>query len=441
MATPTLALIPTGYKAGKLYSVLPESGVGDFTVVRATEATRVNEEGLIETMGANVPRLDYSGGGCPVLLTEPQRSNLFPYSSDYNQTDWTKINITIESNSTISPDGTLNADKILEQVDSANGHFMFDNLGLSINTEYNFSIFVKKLNRRYVAIQNSYNAANGSIAFFDLDTESLVYTYSAGTVGTFIVSDAKIEKYPNGWYRLSATFESDAAGGVLPSLVLANSQWSTGFSYNNLYTGDVTKGIYAWGAQVESNASYPTSLIKTSGSAVTRNGDQVYGSGDAATFNDSEGVLMLEASALADDGTNRFISLTDGSNDNRVLFGYRASSNQVFARIEGNNSASVDLTNVVNDTKTVIKLAIYYDNLYNYKMYINGFLVDSAIGTDSIIGLNILDFTNATGAEQFYGNTKQLQYFNTALTDSELETLTSWTSFIEMAQAQNYNII
>ena len=83
MATPKLALIPTGYKAGKLYSVLPESGVGDFTVVRATEATRVNEAGLIETMGANVPRLDYSGGGCPVLLTEPQRTNYIVESNGF----------------------------------------------------------------------------------------------------------------------------------------------------------------------------------------------------------------------------------------------------------------------------------------------------------------------------------------------------------------------
>jgi len=440
MATPTLALIPTGYKAGKLYSVLPESGVGDFTVVRATEATRVNEEGLIETMGANVPRLDYSGGGCPVLLTEPQRSNLFPYSSDYNQTDWTKINITIESNSTISPDGTLNADKILEQVDSANGHFMFDNLGLSINTEYNFSIFVKKLNRRYVAIQNSYNAANGSIAFFDLDTESLVYTYSAGTVGTFIVSDAKIEKYPNGWYRLSATFESDAAGGVLPSLVLANSQWSTGFSYNNLYTGDVTKGIYAWGAQVESNASYPTSLIKTSGSAVTRNGDQVYGAGDAATFNDSEGVLYAEFSALSNDGTFRILSLSNGTTSNEVKIQLSSTDNTIGFGVVAGGVPQTDQFYTIADTLSNNKIAAKYKE-NDFALWVNG--IEVLTDSSGIIptGLSTLNFERGTGSNPFYGNTKQIQYFNTALTDSELEKLTSWASFIEMAQAQNYNII
>jgi len=239
----------------------------DFT--RASSATVVNKAGLIETAANGIPRIDFLGNTSGALKLEPQRTNLLPYSSDFSQ--WSLVNnITINPDSTMSPDGTLNASKVLEQVASANGHMVFDNLGLTPSVEYNFSIFVKKLNRRYVALQNSYNTQNGSIAFFDLDTETLVYTYSAGTVGTFTVSDAKIEKYNNGWYRLSANFQSDVS--VLPTLVLADSQWSTGFSYNNLYTGDVTKGLYVYGAQVEQE-SYSTSLKTTFASAERRVAD------------------------------------------------------------------------------------------------------------------------------------------------------------------------
>jgi hypothetical protein len=69
MANPTLAMIPSGYKAGKVYSVLPVNGDGDFsTFTRAGQATRVNQSGFIETVDANIPRLDYTNGGCPVLL-------------------------------------------------------------------------------------------------------------------------------------------------------------------------------------------------------------------------------------------------------------------------------------------------------------------------------------------------------------------------------------
>jgi len=54
MAIPSLAMIPSGYKDGKVYSVLPENGDGDFTFSRGSHATRVNSEGLIESM-------DYEG--------------------------------------------------------------------------------------------------------------------------------------------------------------------------------------------------------------------------------------------------------------------------------------------------------------------------------------------------------------------------------------------
>jgi hypothetical protein len=68
----SLVITPNGFKAGKLYAV---KGT-DLNVVRATSATRVNANGLIETVASNVPRIDYTGGGCPSILVEPQRTNL-----------------------------------------------------------------------------------------------------------------------------------------------------------------------------------------------------------------------------------------------------------------------------------------------------------------------------------------------------------------------------
>ena len=65
-----LLLIPSGYKAGKVYSQFPPSGDGDFTFSRTGEATRINQAGVIETVASDVPRLDYSSGKCPDLLLE-----------------------------------------------------------------------------------------------------------------------------------------------------------------------------------------------------------------------------------------------------------------------------------------------------------------------------------------------------------------------------------
>jgi cytochrome c-type biogenesis protein CcmE len=67
---------PNGYKASKLYAAIPTNGDGDMTVTRATTATRVDENDLISSVASNVPRIDYTGGGCPSILLEPLRTNI-----------------------------------------------------------------------------------------------------------------------------------------------------------------------------------------------------------------------------------------------------------------------------------------------------------------------------------------------------------------------------
>jgi hypothetical protein len=421
MATPTLALIPTGYKAGKLYSVLPESGVGDFTVVRATEATRVNEEGLIETMGANVPRLDYSGGGCPVLLTEPQRTNLVTYSEDFINASWAKNGASVTSGF-LSPDGTLNASKLSE--DNTNAiHRIYQTATVSASPNATISIYVKYNQRKFVLLR----IADSTVGrWYDIENGVLGSTYT-GTP-----NDSSIESVGNGWYRI--TISHTVSNQARLEL------WVSDIESISAYQGDTNKGVYIWGAQVEVG-SYPTSLIKTEGSAVTRNGDQVTGAGDAATFNDSEGVLMAEIAALANDLTNRQMTLSDGTNDNRLVLKYDNQSNiiQSFNRVGGVESAflSANISDITLFSKCLVKYKVN-----DYQLWINGFKLDADTSASvwSPSTLNDLKINEGGGAD-FFGNVKQVQYFNTALTDSELETLTSWTSFIEMAQAQNYNII
>ena len=79
----SLVLTPNAYKAGKLYSAVPNDGTGDFTVDRNSTATYIGQDGLIKTALANVPRIDWSTGEA-VVLVEPQRTNLIPYSEDFS---------------------------------------------------------------------------------------------------------------------------------------------------------------------------------------------------------------------------------------------------------------------------------------------------------------------------------------------------------------------
>ena len=146
---------------------------------------------------------------------------------------------------------------------------------------------------------------------------------------------------------------------------------------------------------------------------------------------------MAEISALADDVENKFISISNGSNTETLRIAYISGTD---IRLE---TAMTSGTNFQKDVEINLsdnnKVCFQYKS-NEYKVFVNGFSYSVTQRTTTPSGLNELAFDRGDGAKNFYGNTSQIQYFNTVLTDSELEKLTSWTSFIEMAQSQLYSV-
>ena len=408
MAKPKLALIPAA-QGSKFYSVLPSDGVGDFDFARASAATRINKYGLIETVASGQSRLNYPlidgvVKGCPSHILEPARTNSLPYSQDFSNAAWLKSNVTIISNSIISPDGTLNADEL--QVTSSGGN-IYDNVG---NTgDGVFSVFAKYKDTQFIRLRST-----SSYAYFDIKN---------GIVGsTLSVLGTKIENYGNGWYKCSVIGNNTNS---LAQIFVSSDGVNVGLG-----------NVYLWGADFQMG-SYPTSYIPTSGFTVTRVAETANNAGDASTFNDSEGVLMAEISALANDGTSKFVSINSGSNANEILYGFSATGN--YLRLRANSSTVFETTISGLDALINSKSAIKYKS-GDWSIYINGFKVGLGNETFSFTSnINELEFRGAAGSP-FYGNTKQLQYFDSALNDSELETLTSWVSFQDMAISQQYSL-
>ena len=63
------AFIPQSYNTSKAFIIVPSS-VGFINFSRPAPADRTDPNGDTESMAANVPRIDYSDDGCPVLLLD-----------------------------------------------------------------------------------------------------------------------------------------------------------------------------------------------------------------------------------------------------------------------------------------------------------------------------------------------------------------------------------
>lgn len=391
-------------KAGKIYCLKPTDGTGDFTFSRASSATRVNSEGLIEEVLSNVPRLNYPMidgvvSGCPSLLLEPSRSNLVTYSEDFTQSAWVKTRVSISSNVIVSPYGTLNADKIISDA-TLNSHFIRDDISSTIGV---VSVFAKA--DEFTFLKLSTNAFGFQASYFDLVN------------GTFVQSAdhiAKIENYGNGWFRCSI-YVSQA----FTQFYVENA----GNSASATHLGDGVSGIYIWGAQVEAG-SYPTSYIPTNGSSVTRSAETCNNSGDANTFNDSEGVLFAEIAALANDGTERRLSLQDNGTFDAVRITFTPTANSLTAVVYNNSANQFNAVHILDDATTFNKIAIKYKQ-NDFALWVNG--IEVATDTNgSVFSEGSLDKLSyeLNGIAKVYAKTKDLRVYNTALTDQQLQQLT-----------------
>jgi hypothetical protein len=375
----------------------------DFT--RASNGTFVNKSGLIETAANGVPRIDFLGNTSGALLLEPQRTNLIPYSSDFSNAAWAKQNVTVTSDSVISPDGTLNADKITD--DSTNGaHRITDLITTSSSGSFTYSIFLKKGTLTTAQFQ-VFNSATASSANVDLVNG----TITSGGQGV----NHTIQDYGNDWFKCSIS-------GTLSSTA------TTVYLYIKQKPSYIGNGdyLYAWGAQLEVG-SYSTSLINTQGSAVTRVADVCTNGGNDQVINSTEGTLYFEGAALSDDGTNRRMSMSDGTSNNRIVLGFSTTTNQIIYIVVVNGVTVANGSYNTTDTTQFHKIAIKYKE-NDFALWANGVQIntDTSGITFPTNTLNVLQFTDGNGqGNKFFGKTKALAVYNTALTDAELIALTT----------------
>jgi hypothetical protein len=405
--------VPSGYKSGTAYGVLPNDSTADFDEFqRESTATRTNKDGLIELMGSNIPRIDYSDGGCPSLLLEIQRTNKCRASESINS--WNKnpssSAVTIRENDEISPDGKMTADvvSVFTEFDGV----LTPSMVTVINSTYSCSAYVKHVSGnpkiRFGISPNFHSGTGGKYVRFDLSDGSLILDGLAG-VGEF-----KSVYVGNGWYRLMIE------NILVPSNAGGDSSFIV-YSFEEAFTE-----FAVWGGQIEVGdytSSYIPNLNTSVGSQTTKRGDAGKFAGNFE-FNSNEGVLEVRFKAfpISSGDSSR---ITFGATDqNRVMIGY-TNSGQVVKPL-------LLIKSPLTDQSTSVSMPSSF-NIFDYNTYqlkfqsgnnelkVNGELVNTG-SSDTFKNLTFLfdealrnislNYYSTSTSQVFYGGIQHIKIYD-----------------------------
>jgi hypothetical protein len=377
-----------------------------FQVERISGGTYVGRNGLIQSAASNEPRVDFLNNTKGGLLLEPQRTNSITHSEDFSDGSWNKNNASITTNNATAPDGTDNADKITSTGTTPYARVSFTH---STSTAYAVSIFVKKGDEDYLYIR-ALALSSQPIASFNLSTGTL------GTVNSGLT--AEIESHNNGWYRCIIKYTTTSS--------ISNNLIDFGFaSSDNSRLSSSGKFAYFWGAQIEVG-SHPTSIIPTSGGAVTRVVDFTFiASGLQNILNTSEGTLFFEVDVPRVSSTGSFerIVLSDqNASTDRIIFDNYAGN---WRALMLSSAGNVNRTIVGVTANQRIKVAIAYSST-ELRISYDGNAATTATGSYTpSTTLESFKFSNKDGGNKWNGNIYDARYFDSALSNAELVELTS----------------
>ena len=393
-----------------------------FDFSRASKATVINKDGLIEEVGSGQPRVDYKDNTKAAMLLEPQRTNLFTYSEDFSQSDWTKQAVEISLNTIIGLDGTLSASVLARSTGILQSLRM--NMSLGIGNIYTISCWAKADVDRYISLGLTYSAGNYAGTQFDLQDGTILRTASSGT--GYNAYSPSIKEFDNGWYRVSVTLQTGVADSY-PCFVSSNQIWGSG-AFNKTEVGGGINGIYIYGAQLE-QGSYPTSYIPTSGSAVTRLNDSCSQTPPDGVIGQTEGTIFYDG-YYGDEPSEVYLFLQEnlGNGVSDSIYIQKFGSNGIAMQVYDSNNLQTQISGGSYVSGQRIKIAVTYKQ-NDFAFYINGVQIGVSSGglVPNLNGIQIGTYPALSNTHDYIASKgiNNVQLYDTRLSNSELATLTS----------------
>ena len=392
------------------------------TFTRTSGATYFDSNGVLQTAGNNVPRLDYNPSTLAAqgLLIEEQRTNILA-SSVYtaNANGWT--------NGVIGGTGTIVAAAVNSPAGTADGVFNISGLNgssyvgnfvttTSSSNARTGSVFVK--NNGGVKFQIRLNFGGVTYVSYGTEYDFNTGTFQDGIAGTTAPTSRSVTNVGNGWLRITITGSDNGSGNTQTQLLMFGTPTTT--NYNYLF----------WGAQVEQGASgasaaFPTSCIPTTTTALTRSADVASVNTLSPWYNATAGTLFAQVSLLtvSNDASRFAAALSDGTTANYIGT-FRQIDQQPVGQVVTGGAAQAALgAGAIWTTTASRKLALSYAT-NDFKFCTNGGTVftDTAGTVPTVTQLQL---GTVGGAVRLNGWLERVTFYPRVLSSAELQAITA----------------
>jgi hypothetical protein len=174
------------------------------------------------------------------------RRNLILRSEEFDNAYWLKTNTSVIANAAVAPDGSLSADKLIENTSLASHNMRPTISNLSAGV-YTFSVYAKAAERTHVGFTLAGASSRAGVSF-NLSTGTV---RSTRFTGSFTGGVASMQAVGNGWYRCQLSFTAGVVVSNTSNFIQTDDGVTALGDIGMVYTGDGVSGVLIWGFQLE----------------------------------------------------------------------------------------------------------------------------------------------------------------------------------------------
>ncbi len=391
----SLAITPNGYKANKLFSFKPFDGSGDLDFSRNSAATRINESGLIESLAANVPRLNYPiGGGNPSWLFEDETTNIALHTEDFSNGVYVRSNGNITVDSSVSPDGNTTADTLVQNASVVMQVTQTVTVADDSQRMY-ASLFVKKEVSDNFLILGMRFIGGSTLIGTSIQINKRTGDFFGGLAlggGYTVPEEINVFDYVDYW-RIYIAISNNSTGNTSLQTVI---QPNRGTSLNNFT--QVDGDAVCWGLNITSLIG---SYVPAGASTVTSLKDSTTPIPNNGLISDVSGSIRITSREFYNDVVNTIFSAYTDSNN--LISVYYDASNTINVEFKVGGTSVVS-SNTVSDTTILTDIRVEY-TVTGFEVFIN----DVSVDTQAITGIAAMtDLHLGDGTNDFIGELKVL---------------------------------